>query len=140
MSLLGVKGRADSVVHDDQSSPVLRVGVDTRRHGLVEVGWTIGRNGRCGSHGTNDNDGLAAVDSEVHEHCSLFEGIGTVGDNDRVDGGALRTKQVVGMSSEVELDGAVDRGRSNVGDLDTVDVGQVEHFGYSLQMGQSRSQ
>ena len=66
MRLLGVKCRPDPIVHDDQSSPIFAIGEDSGLDSSVEVGGSVGGEGGSGTHGADDDDGLAAVHREVH--------------------------------------------------------------------------
>lgn len=66
MRLLCIKGRPDPIVHDDQSSPIFAVGEDSGLYSSVEVGRSVGGEGCGGAHGADDDDGLAAVNCEVH--------------------------------------------------------------------------
>jgi hypothetical protein len=66
MRLLRIEGRPDPIVHDDQSSPILAVGKDSGLDSSVEVGGSVSGEGGGGAHGADDDDGLAAIDREVH--------------------------------------------------------------------------
>ena len=61
-----VEDGGETVVEDDQTTPVTGRGGRCSRDGLVEVGRTVRRHVRVRSHGSGSNEGLGAVEREVY--------------------------------------------------------------------------
>lgn len=64
--LLSVEGASDTVVERDEGTSVPSVGLSSERDGFQEVGRTISGDGSRGPHGSDEYNGLAAVDNAVH--------------------------------------------------------------------------
>lgn len=75
------ESRDDAVVEHDQRTTVLRVFVSGNGDALQEVHGAVCGDGGGGAHGSNEYDGLAAVDGGVEEECGFFEGVGAMGDH-----------------------------------------------------------
>jgi len=82
MGLLGIVSSPDPIVHNDQSSPVLRFREYTSLNSLVQVRRSIRTNSSSGPHRSDNHHRLSTVDGSIHEESCFLKSIGTVGDYD----------------------------------------------------------
>lgn len=126
------EGRHDTVVQHDQGTTVLGVFVRGNSHTLQKVHGTIGGDGGGGTHGSNEDNGLSAVDGSVDEECRFFEGVGAVGDH---GAGHRRVVTDLGLQGvgEVQQQGGGNISAVDVSFLHGGNVGDVENVGNSGQ-------
>jgi hypothetical protein len=86
MSLLGIVSSPNPIIHNDQSSPILRFGEYTSLDSLVQVGRSIRTNGSSRPHSSHNDYRLSTIDGGIHEESRFFKSIGSMGDYHRIDG------------------------------------------------------
>lgn len=63
--LLRVESTSNPIIHGNERPPVLARRAGRSRDSLQQVGRAISRVGGSGAHAADDDDGLAAIDSQV---------------------------------------------------------------------------
>jgi hypothetical protein len=86
MGLLGIVSSPDPIVHDYQSSPILRFREHTSLNSLVQIGRSIRTNSSSRPHSSNNDYRLSTVDGSIHEESRFLKSIGPMGDNHRING------------------------------------------------------
>lgn len=119
------------VVQDDENAATACGGVGGDAHGVEKIQGAVGGKGRRGAHGTDENDGLFALQNQIEEISRLFERVGAVRDDRARD--VVARERRVDRTCEIDPDAARHRARVDVGNLTNFKSGDVFERGYRLQ-------
>ena len=82
MGLLGIVSSPNPIVHNDQSSPILRFREYTSLNSLVQVRRSIRTDSSSRPHSAHNHYRLPTVDGGIHEESCFLKSIGPMGDYD----------------------------------------------------------
>ena len=108
-------------------------GVAEGCHTVVEVGRSVGADGRRGTHGAHEDDGLVAVYGQRKEVGGLLHGVGAVGDEHAVV--AFGIEKLVDALGQFEPNLVVHVLRTDVDELLTAHFCQLFHLRYGVDEG-----
>lgn len=78
MGLLGIVSSPNPVIHNNQSSSILRFGEDTSLDGLVQVRRSVRTDSSSGPHSSHNHYRLSTIDGGIHEESRFLQSIGSV--------------------------------------------------------------
>src|SRR5277367_2873450 len=116
-------GAVNPVIHYNQHTAAFSVRVGSYGNSVVQVQRAISAHGGGWAHGTNKDHGLIALHGEIQKEGSLFQGVGTVRDDDSVHG--VTGEERIAALGDGQHDVEGDVLRADVGHLFALDVSQV---------------
>lgn len=126
--------RHDAIIEDNESPSIAGLGIGSNSHGLEEIIGPVGRDGGGRSHGTDNNNGLGAVDSGIHEEGGFLHRIGAMCD-DSTSHGRIIADDLVDEFRELQVDGRGHVLAIEVCDLDACNVCLGCDLGHGVDQG-----